>query len=55
MYAGKAEKLRKMGAKVALHGKDGLITETHARQEATRLGGYFISPYNDRQARMQPA
>ena len=48
---GKAAKLRALGAEVTLHGDDGLVTETFARQEAARLQGSYVSPYNDVQAR----
>ena len=46
---GKADKLRRMGAVVAAHGSDAIETEAHARQEAARLHGSYISPYNDLQ------
>ena len=48
---GKADKLRRMGALVAAHGSDAVETEAHARQEAARLHGSYISPYNDLQVR----
>lgn len=52
---GKAGKLRAMGALVAAHGSDAIETEAHARQEAQRLHGSYISPYNDPEVSSRPS
>ncbi|MEZ4699589.1 MAG: pyridoxal-phosphate dependent enzyme [Rhodothermales bacterium] len=39
--------LEAMGAQLRFHGTDSVETERFARDEATRTGAVFISPYND--------
>lgn len=45
----KIEKIRSYGGDVRLFGTDGLDTEEHAREYATRNGMFYLSPYNDEQ------
>ena len=43
----KLDAIRRLGARVELHGDDGAITESHARDFAGRNGMVYVSPYND--------
>ena len=45
----KIEKIRSYGGDVRLFGTDGLDTEEHARDFASRNGMFYLSPYNDEQ------
>ena len=45
----KIEKIRSYGGEVRLFGTDGLDTERHARDFASREGMFYLSPYNDEQ------
>jgi cysteine synthase len=43
----KAEKLRRQGARLVLHGRDSVEAEREARAVAEAQGMTYISPYND--------
>jgi len=43
----KVEALRLLGADIAFHGNDCVLTEAFAKGEAERLGMFWVSPYND--------
>lgn len=43
----KREAIGAMGADVVVVGSDCVLTEQHARAEATRRGATYVSPYND--------
>lgn len=45
----KIEKIRSYGGDVRLFGTDGLDTEQHARDYASKNGMFYLSPYNDAQ------
>lgn len=45
----KIEKIRSYGGDVRLFGTDGLDTEQHAREYASKAGMFYLSPYNDEQ------
>ena len=45
----KIDKIRSYDGDVRLFGTDGLDTEEHARDYATRNGMFYLSPYNDEQ------
>lgn len=45
----KIDKIRSYGGDVRLFGTDGLDTEEHARDYASRNGMFYLSPYNDEQ------
>lgn len=43
----KVDAIRNYGGEVRFFGTDGLDTEQHAREFATKNGMYYVSPYND--------
>lgn len=43
----KVQLLERLGAPLRFHGSDCAATEAHARQQASRTGQAYISPYND--------
>jgi len=43
----KVDAIRSYGGEVRFHGTDGLDTELHAREFATRQDMFYVSPYND--------
>jgi threonine dehydratase len=44
---GKVRRIRALGARIEVHGRDSGETEAHARAVAGREGAVYISPYND--------